>query len=169
MMLRQLNKNRTHSRASLQPHYFLRVRVRTMIWSLFITVALSACGRLAPANTPPHLDYTPGPAAVITDETYDAGAFSVRYPLGWQVITPAAFSTPWVVFVNPEDTALIVLALDIADTRVTPSNEENELDRREETLQLDNGETLFAVLVAPREKWEDYEVIFERVVASVGG
>ena len=161
MIDRRLNNNRTHKSASL-PY--------SLIFTLFLTIALSACGRLAPANTPPQLDYTPGPAAVITDETYDAGAFSVRYPLGWQVITPAAFSTPWVVFVTPDDTALIVLAMDNADTQVTPGNTaEADLDRLEETLELDNGETLYVVLVAPRGEWEDYAAIFEQVVATVGG
>jgi hypothetical protein len=133
-----------------------------------VTIVLSACATLAPANTPPHLDYTPGPPVVITDQTYDAGPFSVRYPRGWRVITAAAFSTPWVAFTTPDETALIVLALDAQDTEVTPANTpEDELRRLDQDLMLNANQPLYAALIAPQSEWDTYAPIFDRVTASV--
>ena len=132
-----------------------------------ILLLLAACGTIGPNSAPPHLDYTPGPPVIVTDETYTTATFSVRYPQGWRVITAAAFSTPWVVFITPDETALIALAGDVADTEVVPSNTpENELRRREQAITLANGETLTAVLVAPDQDWETLAAIFERVIGS---
>jgi hypothetical protein len=133
-----------------------------------VMMVLSACAALAPANTPPHLDYTPGPPVVITDQTYDAGPFSVRYPRGWRVITAAAFSTPWVVFTTPDETALIVLALDERDTEVAPANTPvDELRRQDQIVLLNPNQPLYAALIAPQNEWDTYTPIFDRVTASV--
>ena len=132
-----------------------------------LVIVIAACGRLAPADLPPQLEYTPGPFVIVTDQTYDAGVFTVRYPLGWQVITPATFNTPWVVFQSPDETAVIVLALDVDDTQVTPENiEQAELQRETTQIVLDE-DTVFVVLVAPRAEWGDNLALFETVSNSV--
>lgn len=136
--------------------------------NLCALIGLSACAAIAPANTPPHLDYTPGPAIVITDQTYNAGPFFLRYPQGWRVITAAAFSTPWVVLTTPDETTLIALALDRQDTRVVPANTpEGDLRRQVRVLSLDSDQLLYAALVAPRNEWETYTPVFDRVIATV--
>lgn len=129
---------------------------------------MAACSTAAPARTPPHLDYTPGPAVIVTEDTYHAGAFSVQYPRGWRVITPAAFSVPWVVFVTPDETALVALALVAQDTDVQPANTPAEsLRRLEQMLVLETGVQVHAALVAPHDSWMTYLPVFERMVASV--
>jgi hypothetical protein len=146
----------------------LAVRNTTKISLLCIMMLLSACAALAPTNTPPHLDYTPGPPVVITDQTYDAGPFSLRYPPGWRVITAAAFSTPWVVLITPDETALIVLALDEQDTEVVPANTAaSDLRRLDQVLPLSTGQSLYAVLIAPQSEWQTFMPIFDRVTTSI--
>ena len=131
-------------------------------------LALSACGALAPAHPPPHLVYTPGPPVVVGDSVYEGGAFAVRYPRGWRVITAAAFSTPWVVFTTSDETALIVLALDPQDTQVVPANTPpDDLRRLERIIALENDSSLLAVLIAPRQQWNDFLPVFNHMVASV--
>ena len=152
-------------RSEAPPHPF---RNSTKILIMSLMAALSGCAAIAPAHPPPHLDYTPGPPIVITDQTYDAGPFSLRYPPGWRVITAAAFSTPWVVLTTPDETALIVLALDKQDTEVIPANTpEDERRRLDQVLTLGTDQPLYAVLIAPQSEWERYLPIFDHVTASV--
>ena len=133
-----------------------------------LMLVLSACAAIAPADTPPHLDYTPGPPVVITDQTYDAGPFFLRYPQGWRVITAAAFSTPWVVLTTPDETALVVLALNKQDARVVPANpQEDKLRRLVQVLTLSTGQPLYTVLIAPQSEWEAFMPVFDRVTASI--
>jgi len=67
-----------------------------MRWFVIILcgIALAGCGSIAPMERPPILEATPGPAVVITENTYTSTAFSVWYPPGWLATSSAAFSAP---------------------------------------------------------------------------
>jgi len=138
-------------------HFYLKVFMLTC-WGMLI----SGCGTIAPATIPPQLNYTPGPSVIVTDDSYDAGIFFARYPFGWRVITPAAFSTPWVVFTTRDETALIVLALDRGDTQVPPPPNipADQLCREEQSVPMKDADTLTAALVAPCAEWDSYITIF---------
>jgi hypothetical protein len=135
----------------------------------FGILLLAGCGQLVPAITPAQLSYTPGPPVVITDDTYESSLFRLRYPRGWRAITSAAFSEPWVVFASPDEKALIVVAVNPDDTQISPgaASENDELQRAERTIPLEDNSHLTAALVAPRDSWDSHIAAFERVVESV--
>lgn len=130
-----------------------------------VGLVLSACTALAPAQTPPQLDNTPGPPVVVTWNTYAAPEFSTFYPAGWTVITSPATSQRWVVFISPDEQAVMVLALNRDDTQVTPPVQGDSAPRRaERTVVLSGGQTLHAALIAPPENWDSLWQLFERMV-----
>ncbi len=136
--------------------------------AMCLLLLTAACGQLVPVETPPQLEYTPGPPVIVTRSTYDAGPFFVEYPVGWRVITPAAFSTPWVVFMIEDQTALVVLALDLDDTDVVPPNtSEDNLRRVRETVVLNEHLSIHALLAVPRAEQERYIPLFEQILASL--
>ncbi|NWG18004.1 MAG: hypothetical protein HXY41_15370 [Chloroflexi bacterium] len=115
-----------------------------------------------PAQTPPLLNFTPGPPAVITDETFANETFSVRYPTGWRVVTSAADAPPSVVFVAPDEQSTITLQTE------PPGEPERDPLFRLETRQLFlSGLRLYAVARVPVEKWAAFQPTFERLLASV--
>jgi hypothetical protein len=135
---------------------------------------LAACGPIVPARTPPQLAHTPGPAVIVTETEYRGELFQARYPPGWQVVTSAAFSDVWVIFISPDETAVIVLATDPEDAEITPPAAPERIRRVEETIELGNGSghdpddfEVIAVLVAPQETWEAHHVAFQRVLATI--
>lgn len=85
----------------------MRRKLRLM-W-LFILVV--GC---VPVHTPPQLESTPGVPVVVRQDAVDFGAFEVRYPAGWRVITGAADQPQNVILVSPDDEALILVTLDPA-------------------------------------------------------
>jgi hypothetical protein len=115
---------------------------------------------------------------MVTETEYHGELFQARYPPGWQVVTSAAFSDLWVIFVSPDETAVIVLATDPEDTEITPPGAPVQIRRVEEIIELGNtsdrdpdeglhGPELIAVLVAPQETWEAHYAAFHRVLASI--
>jgi hypothetical protein len=77
-----------------------------------VLVLLVGCGQIAPMDTPPQLSATPGPPVVITADRYTTTAFSVWHPAGWRAVTSASFAEPSVVFISPDETAVIAVAVD---------------------------------------------------------
>lgn len=134
-----------------------------------LSVVLVACGSIVPATEPAQLHYTPGPPVVISDATYTSESFSVGYPSDWTVVTSAAFSDTWVVFISPDETAAIVLAIDPDDTKITPpiTAEDTPLQRETATIQLSGGQAVTAALVAPTMDFDDLALIFEGIIASL--
>jgi hypothetical protein len=130
-----------------------------------VTSALLLFGACVPVKVPLQLAYTPGPSAIITEREYDAGLFKAQYPAGWRVITSAATSPPSVIFVSPDDDALIVLGTDIGEA--PKPNVEGEIKSETRHLTIDNDLSLTAVLNASAEKWESFSTVFERVIESI--
>lgn len=148
-------------------HYCRCNRLKRFV-AMYLLLLAAACGQLVPVETPPQLEYTPGPPVVVTRNTYDAGPFFVEYPVGWRVITPAAFSIPWVVFMTDDQTALVVLALDPDDTDVAPPNtREDALYRVHETVVLNERLSIHALLAIPRTQQEGYIPVFEQILVSL--
>ncbi|GAB4522847.1 MAG: hypothetical protein OHK0046_35960 [Anaerolineae bacterium] len=127
---------------------------------------LAACGQVIPATVPAQLTHTPGPAVIITQDTVMSQHFRANYPPEWQVITSAAFSSPWVVFTAPEGGAVIVLALDAADTELRPPAAMPEDALRRDARALLDG-TVTAAVITTEAAWEEAQAAFALVVDSV--
>lgn len=132
--------------------------------ALLLLIVVGGCAPLVPATVPAQLAHTPGPPVVITTETYHAEPFSARYPGGWQVVTSAAFSSPWVVFVAPGGDAVIGLAIDPEDANIMPPGDPAGVRRA--TRALFDG-ALTATVAATPEAWDAAQAAFAQVVESV--
>jgi hypothetical protein len=137
------------------PHFLLSL-------CLFFVFIFAGC---VPAKVPPQLDATPGPAAVITEQEYDAGAFKVRYPAGWRVITSAATSPTSVIFTSPDDAAIMLFGVDVSDAPMPDTDAQIRTETRQITLE--NGVTVTAILNAPDNAWETFAPLFDSTVESV--
>jgi hypothetical protein len=132
-----------------------------------ILILATACGKLAPATVPAQLAQTPGPPVMISDGVYRSTAFEVAVPVDWEVVTSPAFSSPWVVFISPEEDAVIVVAVDEADTDVMPPQPAGQTQYRVEPVRLDNGQTVYAALITSAEHNDDYESMYNALQASL--
>ncbi len=132
------------------------------LWFIFFLFAFAGC---VPAKVPPQLATTPGAAVVITEQDYDAGAFRVRYPAGWRVITSAATSPTTVIFAPTDNVAIMLFGVDATEAPMP----ENEGQVRTETreITLENGITVTAILNAPADTWETFAALFEQAVESL--
>jgi hypothetical protein len=129
---------------------------------IFFLFVLAGC---VPAKVPPQLAATPGAAVVITEQEYDAGAFKVRYPAGWRVITSAATSPTTVIFAAPDNAAIMLFGVDATEAPML----ENDAQIRTETRQitLENGLHVTAILNAPADAWDVFVALFDQAVESV--
>ncbi len=118
-----------------------------------------------PVEKPPQLTFTPGTPFVLTGEVFDAGAFQVRYPAGWRVISGQASAPPSVIFAAPGDTALIMFAVGNIETPPTLST---DMEMRSETRPIELGDmTMTAYGTAPAAEWDSFMQTFEGVLASL--
>lgn len=117
-----------------------------------------------PATVPDNLDDTPGPPVRIVDGFYQGTVFTARIPDGWRVITSEARVPPAVIFVAPEDKALIHLMTgDVTDESAVPTGHRAERAR----LTLPNGQVVTTLLSAAPADWDAYYPVFEAVQASL--
>lgn len=128
-----------------------------------LLLLLSAC---IPARTPEQLAHTPGPAVQVMDSLYNAGVFEVRIPDGWRVVTSAAGDPIRVIFVAPEDDALIMVGEGLTEAPA-PAGYTGELRSERREIELDDGAVIVAILNAPPENWDARLALFERVVGSI--
>lgn len=164
-------RNAQDIRRGAAPHRsFLRSRYApTKLGSLFVlancllfSLVFAGC---VPATVPPQLDATPGPAVVVTDQEYDAGAFKVRYPAGWRVISSAATSTATVLFAAPDHTAIMLFGVDAVEAPMPETDGQIRTEIRQ--ISLEQNVSVTAILNAPAENWEVFAPLFEQSVASV--
>lgn len=129
---------------------------------------LAGCGAVAPARTPAQLAHTPGAPVVLANQRYRGAAFTVDYPGGWTVITGAASAPPWVVFVSPDESAVIALSQGALDPLPQPPVvlEDAVLRTETRTHLLASGEQVYAALIAPEAAWEATLRVFERMLAT---
>ena len=131
--------------------------------TIILLLLLSAC---IPARTPEQLAHTPGPAVQVMDSTYDAGAFEVMIPDDWRVVTSAAESPISVLFVAPEDDALVMVGEGLTEAPA-PAGYTGELRSERGEVALEDGTVIVAILNAPLENWDARLALFERVVESI--
>lgn len=119
-----------------------------------------------PATTPPQLAFTPGAPVQLINDLYVTAEFAVERPNGWRVITSAATSPRSVIFVSPDDTALILIS--VAGIGEPPRPQVDE-PLREQVREIALGdEQQVAAFISGRESdWAQLEAVFERVVASI--
>jgi hypothetical protein len=131
-----------------------------------ITILLLLLSACIPARTPVQLEYTPGPAVQVMDSTYDAGTFEVAYPDGWRVVTSAAGSPVSVLFVAPENDALIMVGEGLTEAPA-PAGYTGDLRSERREVTLEDGTMIVAVLNAPPENWDVRLALFEGVAESI--
>lgn len=134
---------------------------------LVLVLLLAGCGSLVPAQVPPQLTHTPGPPVIVTDNEVRTVAFRAQYPRGWQVVTGPAFADPWMIFLNPDQTALIVLALDPADTDVSPPAAGDDVCRLDDAIHLSESRQMVVAVLVADGTCEPYVPVYRRVVESL--
>lgn len=127
---------------------------------LGLVLLISACAPIVPATTPPQLDFTPGAEVVVTDKSFDAGAFRVDYPAGWRIVKTsiAADAQLQVVFVAPDGNSRITL------TEVSGAGEDSATERY---IKLDNSSIIQALAQAGDKSPPDFLAIFDQLVNSI--
>jgi hypothetical protein len=128
-----------------------------------VMLGLVACGPIVPATTPPQLDFTPGPTVVISDNAYETGDFSVRYPVGWRIVTGAADQPTQVVFVAPDEISTITVQTGTLDN--APFDDTLMTDIR--AVSLDGGTSITVIGRAPADTWDSFSAVLDVVVSSV--
>ncbi len=127
-----------------------------------LVVILAAC---VPTTPPAQLAHTPEPPIIISDGVVDNGAFTVRYPAGWEVVTGMdgvmVFSSPdgqfWAM-VSSE--ALVSQPTPQPDATITPWTER---------LTTENGETIdvFMLFHAPKADFAAAQAIMDAISLSI--
>jgi hypothetical protein len=139
------------------------------VWKFIILIALTlglAFTACLPAATPEQLRFTPGAPVVVTQNTFTAEGFSLRYPDGWRIVTGPADAPLVVTFVSPDNCAIILVAIGSAEPINSPDCPEANFQTTRRQITL--GTLLLTIAgSAPTAQWETFESAFERLVSSV--
>lgn len=130
--------------------------------ALLALLCLTGCASTA---RPPQLDYTPGPPVRVTDTTYTTQTFTVVYPAGWRVITPAADAPAGGIFVAPDDRALIALSVAPFDTPPTLGGLPPDAQHIEQRTVALDGVTVYVAVVALPDTLADARAAAARMTA----
>jgi hypothetical protein len=121
------------------------------------------CTGCIPATVPDNLDDTPGPPVIVADGYYQSDVFSVRYPVGWRIVTSEASAPASVIFVAPDEVSTIRLS--VAPMDVSGLDPLFQIEQRE--MKLSDELTVYAVLHAQAENRKMLQAAFEAVLASL--
>ena len=130
--------------------------------AVWLIISLGAC---VPAQVPPQLAHTPGPAVVVAAGEVRLGRFTAWLPPGWQVITSAASDTPSVIILAPDEDALMMLSEAITEAPAPAvSGPVTTLER-----QLSFGDNLHVTVTlnSAADAVTRYQPIFQQVLESV--
>jgi hypothetical protein len=135
------------------------------IW-IFLPLWITACTPLIPATTPPQLEHTPGAFVGIDDDYFDAGFFRVDYPDGWRTVKTSVATAPLeVVFASPDNSMTIrIVEGDAPFLEATP---EAAIYERWEQVELADSVMITVIGAAPLESQNEFDALFDSVVASV--
>lgn len=140
------------------------VRRSALALSLAAAVSLASC---APRESPPQLEFTPGPAYVITQDELRTDAYTVTTPRDWRVVAGPAEDPYTFQFVAPDNRALIALSVRPLDPPPVMQGVARS-DVEAHTTEVDGAlGTVYAVLVAVRGEIDAFAAVFAEVVASV--
>ena len=80
----------------------------------------SACSPLAPAETPPQIQHTPGAFVTVSETRFDAGIFQLDYPSNWRIVKLSTADTNYlkVAFVAPDQSTVTLTQVENADKTV---------------------------------------------------
>jgi len=131
---------------------------RTKLW-----LALLMLGACVPASPPPQLGYTPGAPVTVTEQQVRNSAFTVTRPAGWRLITSAAGEPPTVIFVSPDDTALVMISAEAIEDPPRPQVPA-EVPLREAREMVG---TIEVYAVGPQVGWAVARATLAEVVASL--
>lgn len=142
------------------------MRLTRPVWWI-VALLLAGCGSLVPAATPPHLAHTPGPPVMLTGSIYEAGAFSLRYPPDWRIVTGAAASPAWAAFVSPDEKAVLVFSTAPLDDVPRPPALAVDAPARTDRRSIRLGEiTLHAAIMTTADAWPGALALFEHMLAT---
>jgi hypothetical protein len=135
------------------------------IW-IFLPLWIAACTPLIPATTPPQLEHTPGAFVSIDDDQFDAGFFRVDYPDGWRTVKTSVATAPLeVVFASPDNS--MTLRIVEGDAPFPESTPDPAIYERWEWIHLTRDMTVTLIGEAPIEAKDEFDTLFDRVVASI--
>lgn len=136
---------------------------------LFFIILCSACGKLAPLESPAPLENTAGAPIMITSDTYTTDAFQVRYPDGWRVVTSASVNLPSVIFASPDEASLIVISTEPLIELPQPLiiNEDDRLHNVMGQAVSANGDMVYLALITPSSQLAEMMTLFAQVTASI--
>jgi hypothetical protein len=147
----------------------VEARRELSLQNFIILIALTFCLAFAacmPAEAPEQLRFTPGAPVVVTENTFRAERFTLRYPDGWRIVTGPAEAPQFATFVSPDNCAIILVAVGSAEPITSPdcADADFQTERREITLDT---LTLTIAGSAPSAQWETFEREYERLANSV--
>lgn len=134
---------------------------------LMLIVLAWGVGGCVPARVPPHLSHTPGPSVIVTDGRYTSAAFGVMRPAGWRVITSPADTPPSVIFVAPDDRALVMVAVQPITQPPAPTHDEGEILREAYHEPRIDGRELYVYAAAPADMWDEMAALTDDLIASL--
>lgn len=130
----------------------------TLIALAIPAVFLAAC---APYQPPAFLQNTAGAPVILHDQTYTGEAFTLRYPVGWRVITPPAEAAESVVLAG--ENCQIVYVSTIPLQPPSPPECPAELMRFEPLEQ----QGIYVYGGALAENWDTFAPVFSQITASL--
>lgn len=131
---------------------------------LFALALLTGC---VPARVPSHLDDTPGPPVQISESWFETTHFAGHYPAGWRTITSPAGEPPFLIFVAPDNCALIQVSAEIERAAPDPNGTCEGAFQRVDTQTVIGATTVYLSGIAPENVWTDFEAAFEQVQQSI--
>jgi hypothetical protein len=137
------------------------------VW-LIMLLLLWGCAPIVPATIPPQLDDTPEAVTFSIDgNRIYTSLFSVEYPPDWKVVKSNPASQPLsIVLVSPDSDMTITLAvLETIDLGEMALGTDGNITRLE-GVPL-GAQTLYIIGNVPPEKDEAFDVIWQRLLASI--
>jgi hypothetical protein len=131
--------------------------------AILLYFILSAC---APAATPEHLTFTPGPPAVVAGTTFTGVGFRLEYPEGWRIVTGQADVPQTAAFISPDNCSIILVAVGSVEPITSPDCADEEFQTSSRALNL-GAITVTVAGSAPTTQWDTFLPQFEEVASSV--
>ncbi|MEQ8675657.1 MAG: hypothetical protein RLP44_18615 [Aggregatilineales bacterium] len=138
-----------------------------MLFLSGVGLLISSCSSIAPPSIPAQLDNTPGAFVRVTDRYYENDIFRVNSPDGWRVQTSPATSAPYVLFIAPDNIALMIFATETLDPLPQPNINPERLSSDIRTITLDNGVDVFTALIAPTNDFDESLTLYEIILATL--
>ncbi len=121
------------------------------------------CAGCVPADVPPQLAFTPGPAVIVDAARYQSTFLSVRVPQGWRIVTAPAEQPDFVIFVAPDNDAL----MQFSARPIDPAPVLNTIPQEQQNTFTATRNGLYALLVCESTACDRFAPLFKAVVESL--